>query len=166
MEDYSQKWDPMRAVENAQKEIDSLGFPALKELEAPEHLSLSEVHNSSDKKLEEYLVLYGGSTAYMEIVVSKDEAIIGVLEAVYNEGDSRAAYKLIIEYEEAGKKKPTNDQIHNEVVSRFRELREQKREIVSYQVALKLKTSRLKAYSKLYDTVSRVVGLRTYGRQA
>tara|TARA_R110000824_G_scaffold356114_2_gene543322 strand:+ start:222 stop:722 length:501 start_codon:yes stop_codon:yes gene_type:complete len=166
MEEQELKWDPMKAVENAQKEIASLGFPAIKELEAPEDLNWSEVHNASDKELAKYLVLYGGSTAYMEIVVSKDEAIIGVLEAVYNEGYSRAKYKLITEYEEAGKKKPTNDQTHNEVVSRFRELREQQREIVSYQVALKIKDSHLKAYSKMYDTVSRVVGLRTYGRSA
>jgi len=164
MQEQEPKWDPMRAVENAQKEIDSLGFPALKDLEAPEDLSWPEVYNSSNKKLEEYLVLYGGKTAYMETVVSEDEAIIGALEAAYNEGYSRAAYKLITEYEEAGKKKPTNDQTHNEVVSRFRELRKQQREIVSYQAALKVKTGYLKAYSKLYDTVSRMVGLRTYGR--
>ena len=166
MEDYSQKWVPMKAVENAQKAIDVLGFPVLKELEAPEDLSWTEVANSDNKKLEEYLVLYGGSTAYMETVVSEVEAIIGALEAAYNEGYSRAAYKLITEYSEAGKKKPTKDEVQNEIVSRVHELREQKHEIVGYQVDLKRKASLLRAYSKLYDTVSRMVGLRTYGRQA
>ena len=159
------KWIPMEAVERAQKAIDSLGFPVLKELETPDDLSWSDVYNSSNKKLEEYLVLYGGSTAYMETVVSEVEAIIGALEAAYNEGYSKAVYQIITEYEGAGKKKPTKDELQGEILSKFSELRERKREIAGNQVGLKRKASLLRAYSKLYDTVSRMVSLRTYGRQ-
>lgn len=166
MQEQSSKRTPMKAVENAQKAIDSLGASAFKELETPEDLNWPDVHNSNNKKLEQYLVLYGGHTAYMETVVSEVDAIIGALEAAYNEGYSRAVYKLITEYEEEGKKKPTKDELQGEIVSRFRELREKKREIVDYQVESRRKTSLLKAYSKLYDTVSRMVSLRTYGRQA
>tara|TARA_R110000824_G_scaffold100319_2_gene238612 strand:+ start:3309 stop:3818 length:510 start_codon:yes stop_codon:yes gene_type:complete len=157
--------DALESVENAQKAIESLGFPVIKELEAPEDLDWSDVHNASDKELAKYLVLYNGEAAYMETVVSEVEAFIVALEAAYDEEYSKAVYRVVTEYEEAGKKKPTNDQTHSEVVSRSRELRKQKRKIVAHKVDLKRKASLLKVYSSLGATISRIVTLRKESNQ-
>ena len=159
------KWIPMEAVEKAQKAIESLGFPVIKEIQPPENFSWPNIHNSSDTELAEYLAVYVGNAGYMETEVSEVEAIITALEAAYNEGYSKAVYQVVTEYDEAGKKKPTKDELQGEILSKFSELREQKREIAGKQVELKRKASLLRAYSKLYDTVSRMVSLRTYGRQ-
>ena len=158
------KWTPMEAVENAQKAIESLGFPVIKEIQPPENFSWPNIHNSSDKELAEYLTVYVGNAGYMETEVSEGEAIITALEAAYNEEFSKGLYQVVTEYEDAQKKKPTKDELQGEIVSRFHKLRELKREIVGYQVELKIKASLLKVYSSLGATASRIVSLRKDSR--
>lgn len=158
------KWIPMEAVEKAQKAIESLGFPVIKEIQPPENFSWPNIHNSSDTELAEYLAVYVGNAGYMETEVSEVEAIITALEAAYNEGYSKAVYQVVTEYGDAKKKKPTKDELQGEIVSRFPKLRELKREIVGYQVELKRKASLLKVYSSLGATASRIVSVRKDSR--
>ena len=55
MQERDTKWTPMKALGKAQKEIDALGLPNFKKLEAREDLHFPNISNSDNKELEEFL---------------------------------------------------------------------------------------------------------------
>ena len=165
MQERDTKWTPMKALGKAQKEIDALGLPNFKKLEAREDLHFPNISNSDNKELEEFLTMYGGYKAYMETKVSDIEAIVGAYEAAFNEGYNTALHKIVKEYELEGLKKPTREELRGEILTRFDSLKEQKRELIDQQAVLKRMMGLLNTYTTAYNTVSRVVALRTYGHQ-
>jgi len=86
---------------------------------------------------------------------------VGALEAAFNEGYNTALHTVAKEYEESGVKKPTREELRGEVMTRFDELREQKKDIIDQTVELKKFQGLLNTYTTAYQTVSRVVTLRT-----
>ena len=160
------KWTPMKALGKAQKEIDSLGIPVLKvDLEEKEILKFPEISQHENKELEGFLIMYGGYKAYLETKVADIEATVGAFEAAFTEGYNTALYKITKEYEELGKKKPTKEELRGEILSKFTSLKEQKQELIDQQTILKRVGGLLNTYTQAYNTVSRVVALRTYGQQ-
>ena len=109
--------------------------------------------------------MYGGYKAYMETVVSDYEAIVGAYDAAFNEGYNTALYKVVKEYEAEGLKKPTREELRGEIITRFNSLKEQKRELINQKAILERMQGLLNTYTTAYQTVSRVVALRTYGYQ-
>ena len=55
--------------------------------------------------------------------------------------------------------------MRGEILSKFTSLKEQKQELIDQQTILKKVTGLLNTYTTAYNTVSRVVALRTYGQQ-
>ena len=160
------KWTPMKALGKAQKEIDSLGIPIFKtDLSEREGLDFSRITNYDNKELEDFLTMYGGYKAYLETKVADIEATVGAFDAAFSEGYNTALYKVTKEYEETGKKKPTKKELRGEILSKFTSLKEQKQELIDQQTILKKITGLLNTYTTAYNTVSRVVALRTYGQQ-
>ena len=52
------KWSPIKALGRAQREIEDMGVPKLNvDLEEREHLDFSDLMNSSNKELEEFLII-------------------------------------------------------------------------------------------------------------
>ena len=119
----------------------------------------------AQKELEDFLTMYGGYKAYMETKVSDVEATVGAYDAAFNEGYNTALYKVVKEYESEGLKKPTREELRGEILTRFDSLREQKQELINQQAILKRMMGLLNTYTTAYNTVSRVVALRTYGQQ-
>ena len=160
------KWTPSRAIQLAQQEIDSLSLPNFKvDLNDREDLTFSSLTNYTNKELEDFLTMYGGYKAYLETRVSDIEATVGALEAAFNEGYNTALFKVTQEYNETARKKPTREELRGEVLTRFESLRELKRELIEQQALLKKTQGLLNTYTTAYNTVSRVVALRTYGTQ-
>ena len=160
------KWTPMKALGKAQKEIDALGVPIFKaDLEEKEELKFPNLSQYDNKELEDFLTMYGGYKAYLETKVADIEATVGAFEAAFTEGYNTALYRLINEYEENNKKKPTKEELRGEILSKFISLKEQKQELIDQQTILKRVAGLLNAYTQAYNTVSRVVALRTYGQQ-
>ena len=160
------KWTPMKALGRAQREVESLGLPNFKvDLEERQDLEFSKLTNDDNKELEDFLTMYGGYKAYLETRVSDIEATVGAFEAAFNEGYNTALFKVTQEYNETARKKPTREELRGEVLTRFESLRELKRELIEQQALLKKTQGLLNTYTTAYNTVSRVVALRTYGTQ-
>tara|TARA_R100001530_G_scaffold110738_1_gene77968 strand:+ start:35 stop:550 length:516 start_codon:yes stop_codon:yes gene_type:complete len=161
------KWTPMKALGRAQKEMDALGLPNLT-VDLAERLDLefSKLTNYDNKQLEDFLTLYGGYKGYLETKISDIEATVGALDAAFTEGFNTALFKVAKEYEEEGRKKPTREELRGEILYKFESLRELKRDLIEQQALLKKTSGLLNTYTTAYNTVSRIVALRTYGTQS
>ena len=128
-------------------------------------LEFSKLTNYDNKELEDFLTMYGGYKGYLETKVSDIEATVGALDAAFNEGYNTALFKVAHEYDEQGKKKPTREELRGEIISKFDSLRELKQDLIGQTALLKKMSGLLNTYTTAYNTVSRVVALRTYGNQ-
>lgn len=165
MQERDTRWTPMKALGRAQKELESLGLPSFKKHEAREDLDFPNLSQYDNKELEDFLTMYGGYKAYMETKVSDVEATVGAYDAAFNEGYNTALYKVVKEYELEGLKKPTREELRGEILTRFDSLKEQKQELIDQKAILQRMMGLLNTYTTAYNTVSRVVALRTYGQQ-
>ena len=162
MQERETEWTPMKALGKAQKEVDSLGLPPLTvDLEENKTLEFSKLNTYDNKILADFLAMYGGYKAYLETKIAGIESKVGALNAAFDEGYSTALYRTVKMYEESGVKKPTREELRGEVMTRFDELREQKKDIIDQTVELKKFQGLLNTYTTAYQTVSRVVTLRT-----
>ena len=166
METRETKWTPMKALGKAQKELDSLGLPIFTvDLAERPDLEFSKVMNSDNKELEDFLTMYGGYKGYLETKVSDIESTVGALDAAFTEGYNTALFKTVQEYDQKDKRKPTKEELRGEIFSKFESLRELKRDLIEQQALLKKTDGLLNTYTTAYNTVSRIVALRTYGSQ-
>lgn len=164
MQERETKWTPMKALGKAQKEIEHLGLPNFKvDLDERPDLDFSKLMNYDNKQLEDFLVLYGGYKGYLETKVSAIEATVGAFEAAFTEGYNTALFKVTSEYNELEKKKPTREELRGEVITRHSSLKDLKRELIEQQALMKKTQGLLNTYTTAYNTVSRIVALRTFG---
>jgi len=164
MESKSTSWNPIKALANAQRNIDELNVPKFQtDLSEREDLEFANLMNYDNRKLEEFIIAYGGYKAYLEANVADTEAKKKALEAAFEEGYATAIYRIATEREEAGQKKFTREEIRGAALSTYESLKELRQEIIE-QTAIQQKVGGLlNAYKAAYDAVSRIVTLRTYG---
>lgn len=155
------KWSPIKALGRAQREIEDMGVPKLNvDLEEREHLDFSDLMNSSNRELEEFLIVYGGYKAYLETRVADVKAKRSALSAAFDEGYATALSRIAEERESEGKKKLTRDEIRGVALDNYSQLKELRQEIIE-QEALEIQVDGLlNTYTTAYNTVSRVVTLR------
>ena len=155
------KWSPIKALGRAQREIEDMGVPKLNvDLEEREHLDFSDLMNSSNKELEEFLIVYGGYKAYLETRVADVKAKKSALSAAFDEGYATALSRIAEEREVEGKKKLTRDEIRGVALDNYSQLKELRQEIIE-QEALEIQVDGLlNTNTTAYNTVSRVVTLR------
>ena len=160
------RWSPFKAIGQADKFIEDLMVPSIgKELATDQNLDFPNLMNADNKKLEQFLTMYGGYKGYLETKISDIEAIVGALEAAFTESYNTALFKVVREYEDNNKKKPTKEELRGELFSRFDALKELKQQLIDKEVLYKKTAGLLSTYTTAYSTVSRVVALRTYGNQ-
>ena len=164
MQERDTQWTPMKALGRAQKEVDSLGLPPLVvDLEDNDTLEFSKLNTYDNKILADFLAMYGGYKAYLETKIADIESKVGALNAAFDEGYSTALYRTVQLYEEKDKKMPTRDELKGEIMDTHEVLREMRREIIDQEATLKKTEGLLNTYTTAYNTVSRVVTLRTNG---
>ena len=164
MQERETEWTPMKALGKAQKEVDSLGLPPLTvDLEENKTLEFSKLNTYDNKILADFLAMYGGYKAYLETKIAGIESKVGALNAAFDEGYSTALYRTVKLYEKEDKKKPTRDELKGEIMDTHEVLRELRREIIDQEATLKKTEGLLNTYTTAYNTVSRVVTLRTNG---
>ena len=161
MQRRDSSWSPMKALGSASRYVDSLMVPTLGvNLEDREHLEFSDLMNSTNKELEEFLVVYGGYKAYLESQISDAQAKKNALIAAFEEGYATADSRVADEREEAGKKKLTREEVRGAVMDKYDSLKELKREIIEQEAVETRITGLLNTYTTAYNTVSRVVTIR------
>lgn len=167
MVDTNVAWTPMKALGKAERIVKDFGVPIITmSMEEPEELEFSNLMNAENMKLEHFLMFYGGYKAYLESQVADCDAKKSALEAAFDEGLATVAFKIHSERESTGKKKATKDEIRGEALSSYDQLRELRREIIEQEAIYKKLSGLLNAYKAAYDSVSRIVALRTYGTRS
>ena len=153
-------WSPIKALANAENELRTLNVPPFKtDLSDRNDLEFANLMNQDNRKLEEFLIAYGGYKAYLEAQVADCEAKRKALE----EGYATAIFRIAEEREEEGRKKLTREEVRGAALSKYASLKELRQEVIE-QAALHQKMGGLlNAYKSAYDAVSRIVTLRTYG---
>ena len=109
--------------------------------------------------------MYGGYKAYLETKIADIESKVGALQAAFNEGYSTALFRVVKQYEETDRKKPTKDELKGEVMDSYETLRELKKDLIEQEATLKKTEGLLNTYTTAYNTVSRIVTLRTNGER-
>ena len=161
LETRDTRWSPIKALGKVQNQIADMGVPDLKvDLEEREHLDFSDLMNSSNRELEEFLIVYGGYKAYLETRISDVKAKKSALSAAFDEGYATALSRIVDEREVEGKKKLTREEIRGVALDNYPQLKELRQEIIE-QESLEIQVDGLlNTYTTAYNTVSRVVTLR------
>ena len=158
----TQSWTPIKALGKVNRQVDELMVPPF-HADLSEHptLEFSNLMNADPRKLEEFLVLYGGYKAYLESQLADIDSAKSAVKAAFDEGFATAVYKISEDREAEGKKKFTRDEIRGAATSLYPTLRELSREIIEQEALHAKINGLLNAYSSAYHTVSRIISLRT-----
>ena len=157
-------WTPMKALGRANRAIDELMVPKFTaDLSEDPHLEFSNLMNADSRALEQFLILYGGYKAYLEAAVADVEAVRDALKAAFDNGYQTAGHKIAEDREGEGRKKLTRDEVKGATLKTYPSLRELNREIIEQEVIYTKMYGLLSAYTSAYNTVSRIVTLRTNG---
>ena len=161
LETRDTRWSPIKALGKVKNQVADMGVPDLKiDLEEREHLDFSDLMNSSNRELEEFLIVYGGYKAYLETRISDVKAKKSALSAAFDEGYATALSRIVDEREVEGKKKLTREEIRGVALDNYPQLKELRQEIID-QESLEIQVEGLlNTYTTAYNTVSRVVTLR------
>ena len=156
------KWSPLMALQKADQYIEDIHIPSMKiNLEEREELDFSNLMNADSKQLEVFLSVYGGYKAYLECQVADVEAKKMALESYFDEGYSKAIYRVNDEREVEGRKKLTKEEVRGAVLDRYTELWDLRQTLIEYETIYTKVKGLLIAYTSAFNAVSRVVALRT-----
>ena len=127
---------------------------------ADETLDFGEVNSASNKELEAYLAIYGGNKAILEQVVASHQMKLGAMQAQFEEGYNVAFAKVM---KDAIGKKPTRDEARGIIMNTNKGLAELFKKMTEMEAAKTYEEGRLRLYTQCWNTVSRIVALRTKG---
>jgi len=127
---------------------------------ADETLDFGEVNSASNKELEAYLAIYGGNKAILEQVVASHQMKLGAMQAQFEEGYNVAFAQVM---QDAVGKKPTRDEARGIIMSTNKGLAELFKKMTEMEAAKTYEEGRLRLYTQCWNTVSRIVALRTKG---
>ena len=127
---------------------------------ADETLDFGEVNSASNKELEAYLAIYGGNKAILEQVVASHQMKLGAMQAQFEEGYNVAFAQVM---KDAIGKKPTRDEARGIIMNTNKGLAELFKKITEMEAAKTYEEGILRLYTQCWNTVSRIVALRTKG---
>ena len=157
-------FSPDKTIESVEQEVIEMQVPALEididTIERPS-LKLEDLNKSTNLELEEYLAMVGADRAYLEAQLSLVEARRGILESSFEEGLNKMYYTLEQKYRSANGRKPVKESLRGEALASNPNLGNLRKELIQTD-ALYIRTLGLRnAYKIMWDTVSRVIALRT-----
>jgi len=155
---------PNESISSSIKKVDSfigsLNLPRINiDLKEREDLDFSKLTHYDNKEIEDFLAIYGGYKAYLEIKTTQIESKVSVLKASFDDLYSIQSHKVVSM--NRGGRKPTKEEIRGQIMADNDELAELSKEIIELEAILKRELGLLKAYDTFYSTVSRIVTLRT-----
>ena len=127
---------------------------------ADETLDFGEDNSASNKELEAYLAIYGGNKAILEQVVASHQMKLGAMQAQFEEGYNVAFAQVM---KDAIGKKPTRDEARGIIMNTNKGLAELFKKMTEMEAAKTYEEGRLRLYTQCWNTVSRIVALRTKG---
>ena len=149
-----------KSISNVDNFISSLNLPRINiDLKEREDLDFSRLTHYDNKEVEDFLAIYGGYKAYLEIKTTQIESKVSILKASFEDLYSIQAHKVVSMHKSG--RKPTKEEIRGQIMGENDELSDFSEEIIELEAILKREMGLLKAYDTFYSTVSRIVTLRT-----
>ena len=149
-----------KSISNVDNFISSLNLPRINiDLKEREDLDFSRLTHYDNKEVEDFLAIYGGYKAYLEIKTTQIESKVSILKASFEDLYSIQAHKVVSMHKSG--RKPTKEEIRGQIMGENDELSDLSEEIIELEAILKREMGLLKAYDTFYSTVSRIVTLRT-----
>ena len=149
-----------KSISNVDNFISSLNLPRINiDLKEREDLDFSRLTHYDNKEVEDFLAIYGGYKAYLEIKTTQIESKVSILKASFEDLYSIQAHKVVSMHKSG--RKPTKEEIRGQIMGENDELSDLSEEIIEFEAILKSEMGLLKAYDTFYSRVSRIVTLRT-----
>jgi len=153
------KWSYQNAIDYAKQERKEHPIPWVKiSQDADKDLDFADVITANNKELAMFMSVYGGNKAILEQVVATHEMKLGAMKAQFDEGYNVAFAEVI---QNAKGKKPTRDEARGIIMGSNKFLGELFKKITEMEAAKVYEEGRLRLYTQCWNTVSRVVSLRT-----
>ena len=166
MQEQDTKWTPMKSLGKANRELLGWGIPDFApDLSENPNLEFSNLMNTDNRQLEEFLTMFGSYKAYLETKIADVDAKSSAYEAAFNESYAKALWQLVSDYQETGSRKPTKEELRGAIFTKYPALQSKQNEVIDLATMKRKTTGLLNTYTTAYNTVSRVVALRTYGGQ-
>ena len=152
------RWDIERVVEGIDDKVKKMNVPNfIQPSDSKETFDLASIFDCSNEDLQKMLSIYGGYKAYLETQLSHIEARRSILEASFEEGLAKMFY--ILSQENGGRK--TKEILRGESLTKSPLLKKTKQDLIEVEgLFIRVKGIR-DAYRVAFETVSRVVTLRT-----
>ena len=160
------KWSPKVALDRVNSEIQSYGVPSFTPKTDEIAVDFNDIMNASDIDLQHLLAFHGGWKSYLEVKVAEIESVLGILQSSFDEKYSAALYKISQEYEQEEKRKPTRDEFRGVILNRFKSLSDSIKDIIERKALHRKVTGSLSMHTSLYNSVSRIISLRTSTMQS
>ena len=155
------RWSYQDAIDFAKQERKDHPVPWVEiNQNADDTLDFGDVNSASNKELEAYLAIYGGNKAILEQVVASHQMKLGAMQAQFEEGYNVAFAQVM---KDAVGKKPTRDEARGIIMSTNKGLAELFKKMTEMEAAKTYEEGRLRLYTQCWNTVSRIVALRTKG---
>ena len=155
------RWSHKRALELADTVMKQTGIPKVNmNSDADADLNFIDVIHVSNKKLEEFLVIYGGFKGQLEQRVADIETKRAAIEAQFSENYNIAFADLLASYEG---RKPTKDECRGIIMKSNEGLAQLQRDLIDITAVKNKLDAQLRLYTQCWATVSRIVALRTQG---
>ena len=155
------RWSYQDAIAFAKQERKDHPVPCVEIYQnADETLDFGEVNSASNKELEAYLAIYGGNKAILEQVVASHQMKLGAMQAQFEEGYNVAFAQVM---KDAIGKKPTRDEARGIIMNTNKGLADLFKKMTEMEAAKTYEEGRLRLYTQCWNTVSRIVALRTKG---
>ena len=85
LENNNPKWTPFKALSDAEDFVQNLNIPPFSKDVTKEYgLDFTNLMNSDNRKLEEFLTMYGGYRAYLEYQLADITAKKSAIEAAFD----------------------------------------------------------------------------------
>lgn len=156
------KWNPNKTFELLDKYVQDLKIPIMTMFQNGHNkLEFPNLSNCTNSQLEEFITVYGGWRAFLESEVADLEARKSILESGFEEGLAKTLAVLTKQYREEGEKQPTKEALRGEALSTNVLLRKTRTQLIEVE-AMFIKLSGIRnQYKAAYDTVSRIISLRS-----
>ena len=125
---------------------------------ADEDLDFADVIAANNQELAVFMSVYGGNKAILEQVVATHEMKLGAMKAQFDEGYNVAFAEVM---QNATGKKPTRDEARGIIMGTNKFLGDLFKKITEMEAAKVYEEGRLRLYTQCWNTISRVVALRT-----
>ncbi len=166
MSTETRKWSPKIALEKVNNEIESYDIPSFTPKTDEVDVDFNDIMNASDIELQKLLAFHGGWKAFLEVKVAEIESVLSILQSSFDENYSAALYKISQEYEQEERRKPTRDEFRGVILNRFKSLSDSIKDIIERKALHRKVTGSLSMHTSLYNSVSRIISLRTYTVQS